>query len=153
MDSFNYVISSDDRLNDVGQLTNFYEIDFGGFNTSYDNFNVEIIQVVLNGNVLSSNGYLIMVAQDLNDGQSVFCPGILNSNESILGVISANIDGLISNSSINLRTNDVRMHKNIVFSLRNPDFSLCVSGTDINLGGIETRWVITMKLSPIKDGC
>ncbi len=150
-ESFNYIVSSDDRTNNVDQLTNFYEIDFGGFNTSYDDFNIEVIQVILNGNVLSSNGYVILIAQDLNDGHSLFCPQILDGNQSIVGVISANIDGLISNSNINFRSNNCRMIKRIRFSLHNPNFNECVSGTDINIGGIETRWVLTLKLSPIKD--
>ena len=151
MDSFNYVISSDDRTNNIGQLTNFYEIDFGGFNTPYDNFNIEVVQVILNGNVLSSNGYVILIAQDLNDGKSLFCPQILDGNQAIIGVISTNIDGLISNSNINFRSNNCRMIKRVRFSLHNPNFNECISGTDINIAGIETRWVLTLKLSPIKD--
>ena len=150
-ESFNYVISSDDRTNDIGQLTNFYEIDFGGFNTSYDNFNIEVVQVILNGNVLSSNGYLILIAQDLNDGNSIFCPQILDGNQSIIGIISSNIDGLISNSNINFRSNNCRMIKRVRFTLHNSDFNECVSETDINIGGIETRWVLTLKMTPIKD--
>ena len=43
------------------------------------------------------------------------------------------------------------MIKRIRFSLHNPNFLPCVSGTDINVGGIETRFVITLKLTGIKD--
>ena len=150
-ESFNYVISSDDRTNNVDQLTNFYEIDFGGFNTPYDDFNIEVVQVILNGNVLSSNGYVILIAQDLNDGKSLFCPQILDGNQSIIGVISTNIDGLISNSNITFRANNLRMIKRVRFSLHLPNFLPCVDGVDINIGAIETRWVLTLKMTPIKD--
>ena len=150
-ESFNYVISSDDRTNNVDQLTNFYEIDFGGFNTTYSDFNIEVVQVILNANVLSSNGYVILIAQDLNDGYGRFCPKIMDGSQAIIGVISTNIDGLISNSNITFRSNNCRMIKRVRFSLHKPNFHPCVSGTDINVGGIETRWVLTLKMTPIKD--
>jgi hypothetical protein len=34
--SFTYIISSNDRVNSIGALTNTYDIDFGGF---YSNVN------------------------------------------------------------------------------------------------------------------
>ena len=110
-----------------------------------------MVQVILNGNVLSSNGYVILIAQDLNDGYGIFSPKIMDASQAIIGVISTNIDGLISNSNITFRSNNCRMIKRVKFSLHKPDFNECISGTDINVGGIETRWVITLKLSPIKD--
>ena len=148
-ESFNYVISSDDRV-DLTPNQNFYEIDFGGFNTPYENYNIEVVQCILNGNVLSSNGYIMLIVQNLADN-GVFCPQILDANQAIVSVISTNIDGLISNSNITFRSNNCRMIKRVRFSLHNPNFNECVSGTDINIGGIETRWVLTLKLSPIKD--
>ena len=147
-ESFNYVISSDDRVN-IGQLTNTYEINFGGFNSNYENFNVEIIQLILNGNVLSSNGYIMLIAENLADN-GVYCPQILDANQAIVAVISTNIDGLISNSNITFRCNQCRMIKRIRFSLHKPDFNECISETDINIG-YETRWVLTLKMTPIKD--
>ena len=147
--TINYVFSSDDRTN-TATNQNYYDIDFGGFNTSYDNFYCEVLQVVLNGNVLGTNGYYYLVAENLSSGQDRFCPSILNNNETIVGVISANIDGLMTNTNISFRTSDVRVPKRVKFKLLKSDFNDCVSGTDINIGGIETRWVVTMRMTPIK---
>ena len=147
--TINYVFSSDDRTN-TATNQNYYDIDFGGFNTSYDNFYCEVLQVVLNGNVLGTNGYYYLVAENLSSGQDRFCPSILNNNETIVGVISANIDGLMTNTNISFRTTDVRVPKRVKFKLLKSDFNDCVSGTDINIAGIETRWVVTMRMTPIK---
>ncbi len=147
--TINYVFSSDDRTNTAANQ-NYYDIDFGGFNTSYDNFYCEVLQVVLNGNVLGTNGYYYLVAENLSSGQDRFCPSILNNNETIVGVISANIDGLMTNTNISFRTTDVRVPKRVKFKLLKSDFNDCVSGTDINIAGIETRWVVTMRMIPIK---
>lgn len=148
-ESFNYVISSDDRV-DLTPNQNFYEIDFGGFNAPYENYNIEVVQCILNGNVLSSNGYIMLVVENLADN-GLFCPQILDAHQAIVAVISTNIDGLISNSNITFRANNCRMIKRVRFSLHNPNFLPCVSGTDINIGAIETRWVLTLKMTPIKD--
>ena len=146
----NYIFSSDDRTNSIGTATNVYDINFGGFNTQYDNFYCEVLQVVLNGNVLGTNGYLYLVAENLGAGEDRFCSSILNNNETIVGVISANIDGLMTNTNISFRTSDVRVPKRVRFKLLKPDFNDCVSGTDINIGGIETRFVVSMRMIPIK---
>ena len=148
--TINYVFSSDDRTNSIGTATNGYNIDFGGFNTSYDNFYCEVIQVVLNGNLLGTNGYLYLVAENLASGEDRFCSSILNNNEAIVGVISTNIDSLMTNTNISFRTRDVRVPKRVTFKLLKPNFADCVSGTDINIGGIETRWVVSMRMIPIK---
>tara|TARA_R110001606_G_scaffold259498_1_gene407247 strand:- start:331 stop:792 length:462 start_codon:yes stop_codon:yes gene_type:complete len=147
--TINYVFSSDDRTN-TATNQNYYDIDFGGFNTSYDNFYCEVLQVILNGNVLGTNGYYYLVAENLSSGQDRFCPSILNNNETIVGVISANIDGLMTNTNLSFRTSDVRVPKRVRFKLLKSNFNDCVSGTDINIGGIETRWVVTMRMTPIK---
>lgn len=147
--TINYVFSSDDRTN-TAQNQNYYDIDFGGFNTSYDNFYCEVLQVVLNGNVLGTNGYLYLVAENLAAGEDRFCPSILNNNETIVGVISTNIDSLMTNTNISFRTRDVRVPKRVRFKLLKSNFNDCVSGTDINIGEIETRWVVTMRMIPIK---
>ena len=146
----NYIFSSDDRTNSIGTPTNKYEINFGGLNTAYNDFYCEIIQVVLSGSVLGTNGYLYLVAEDLASGEDRFCSSILNNNEAIVGIISTNIDSLMTNTNISFRTRDVRVPKRVTFKLLKPDFNDCISGTDINIGGIETRWVVSMRLIPIK---
>jgi hypothetical protein len=147
--TINYVFSSDDRTN-TAPNQNYYDIDFGGFNTSYDNFYCEVLQVVLNGNVLGTNGYLYLVAENLAAGEDRFCPSILNNNNTIVGVISTNIDSLMTNTNISFRTRDVRVPKRVRFKLLKPDFNDCLSGTDINIAGIQTRWVVSMRMIPIK---
>jgi hypothetical protein len=145
----NYVISSDDKTN-TG-IGNFYDIDFGGLNTGFEDFIVTVKQIVLNGNVLSSNGYILLTAENLATGNDVFSPVKLGANECIIGVISTNIDGLMSNSGISFRVNNIRIRKQIRFRLLTPDFNSAVSGTDINIAGIETKWVIQLSLKGVKD--
>ena len=147
--NINYVISSDDKTN-TG-IGNYYDIEFGGLNTGFEDFIVTVNQVVLNGNVLSSNGYILLTAENLATGNDVFSPGILGANECIVGVISTNIDGLMSNTGISFRVNNIRTRKQIKFRLLTPDFNSAVSGTDININNIETRWVLQMSLKAVKD--
>jgi len=149
IESFNYVISSDDRTNTTANQV-FYDIDFGGFADSpFDDYYVEVLQIILNGSVLDTNGYLIFTAEDLADNGR-FCPTILHSNEAILGVIPTNIDGLMSTQPITFKTSNRRMLRRVRFRLLKPNFDYVVNGTDINVGGVETRWVAQFRLTPIQ---
>ena len=56
-EAFKYTISSDDRMN---TCANQIYYDFGGFQSNHDNYKVEVVNCIMNGSVLDSNGYLIM---------------------------------------------------------------------------------------------
>jgi hypothetical protein len=133
-ETFNNTISSDDRNNTAANQI-YYDIDFGGFSNNHDDYKIEVVNCILNGSVLESNGYLILVAEDLHDN-GVFCNGNLSSNESVVCVIPTNVDVLMSNGGIQFKANNCRMKKTIKFRFLLPDFTnvvVVVDGTDITL--------------------
>ena len=144
--SFIYTLSSDDRVNTA--VNQIYDIDFGGFNCSSDDYNLEVINCVVNGSVLVSNGYLTLIATNLNE-DGVFCKGVLNASDAIMCHIPTNSDILMSSGGVKFKVKDCRMAKRIRLSLLKPNFAPVVSGTDINVGGIETKFVLTLKMTPI----
>lgn len=145
-DSFIYTVASDEKKN--AGLNNFYTIDFGGFNTEYDEFRVEIINCVLSGSVNQALGYVMLIADNFaTDG--VFCSSKLNNNECILATIPTNVDVLMTNGGIFFKIKNYRQPKEVVFSLIKSNFFACASGTDINLGAVETKWVLTLKMTGI----
>lgn len=147
--SFNYTISSDDRINtDANQI--YYDIDFGGLQSPYDNFQIEVVNCVLNGSVEELNGYLILTCQGLHD-DGIFCRKVLNANECIMCTIPTNIDTLMSSGGISFRANNCRMVKRIKFRFLSPSFDPVIDGTDINLSGAETKWLLTLRMTPIID--
>ena len=157
--SFTYVISSSDRTNSIGTNTNTYDIDFGGFNSNCNDYSIEILNVLLSENTLQANSMLILVANDLAD-IGYFCPASLTSSKNatlvrptIIGLIPliAGIDMFNSGSGgISFVVKNVRIKRRIRFKILLQDFTDAVSGTDINIGGFETKWYITMRVSPIE---
>ena len=145
--SFIYTLSSDDRVNTAANQI-YYDIDFGGFNYSSDDYYLEVINCVVNGSVLLSNGYLTLIATDLNE-DGVFCKGVLNANDAIMCHIPTNSDILMSSGGVKFKVKHCGMTKRIRLSLLKPNFAPVVSGTDINVGGIETKFVLTLKMTPI----
>jgi hypothetical protein len=145
-ESFNYTISSDDRTNTLANQI-YYDVDFGGFSNNHDDYRVEVVNYILNGSVLETNGYLILIAEDLHDN-GVFCNRILSSNESVVCVIPTNVDVLMSNGGVSFKANNCRMKKNVKFKFLLPDFTNVVDGVDINLGGVETKWLLTLRMVP-----
>jgi hypothetical protein len=63
-------------------------------------------------------------------------------------VIPTNVDVLMSNGGIQFKVNNCRMKKTIKFRFLLPDFSPVVDGTDINVGGVETKWLLTLRMVP-----
>ena len=157
--SFTYIISSSDRTNSIGTNTNTYDIDFGGFNSNCNDYSIEILNVLLSENTLQANSMLILVANDLAD-IGYFCPASLNSSKNaglvrptIIGLIPllANIDMFNSGSGgISFIVKNIRIKRRIRFKILLQDYTDAVSGTDINVGGFETKWYITMRVSPIE---
>jgi hypothetical protein len=144
--SFNYTISSSDRINSADNQI-YYDIDFGGFSSNNDNYKIEVVNCVFSGGVAEDNGYLIMTCDGLNEN-GVFCRKVLNSTESILCVIPVNVDVLMSSGGIEFIANNIRTERRIRIKLLKPDFTPVVDGTDINVG-IETEWLLTLRLTPV----
>ena len=76
-ESFTYMISSDERTNstgtDAGDLTNFYDIKFGGFSEPYDNYKVEVISfAAVSGFPVAASNYYFFTAENLTDN-GYFC--------------------------------------------------------------------------------
>ena len=157
--SFTYIISSSDRTNSIGTNTNTYDIDFGGFNSNCNDYSIEILNVLLSENTLQANSMLILVANDLAD-IGYFCPMSLTSTKNaglvrptIIGLVPllAGIDMFNSGSGgISFVVKNVRIKRRIRFKILLQDFTDAVSGTDINVSGFETKWYVTMRVTPIE---
>ena len=52
-----YTICSDDRINTTANQI-YYDINFGGFSQSYENYHVEVVNCIVNGSVSATNGYI-----------------------------------------------------------------------------------------------
>lgn len=147
IESFNYVICSDERINTAANQI-YYDINFGNFNSPYEEYELEVVNCVVNGGVLSTNGYISLIATGLNEG-GVFCKGLLNPDDSLICSIPTNIDTLMSSGGVRFRVKNCRMSKLIRFALLKPSFAAVESGVDINVGD-ETRWVLTLRMTPVK---
>tara|TARA_R110000851_G_scaffold38124_3_gene98030 strand:+ start:2427 stop:2738 length:312 start_codon:yes stop_codon:yes gene_type:complete len=103
---------------------------------------------VISGAVNEDNGYLILICEGLNNN-GVFCPKVLNSNDSIICTIPVNYDVLMSSGGIEFTANSIRIAKTIRFSLLTSSFDPVVSGVDININ-VETQWILTLKITPVE---
>ena len=157
--SFTYIISSNDRVNSVGTNTNTYDIDFGGFHSNCNDYHIEILNVLLSENTLQSNSMLLLVANDLAD-IGYFCPASFNPSKNagivrptIIGLVPllANIDMFNSGSGgISFVVKNIRVKRRIRFKILKQDYTDAIDGTDINVGGFETKWYVTMRVTPIE---
>jgi hypothetical protein len=147
-DSFNYTISSDDRTNITADQI-YYDVNFGGLNSQYDDYKIEVVNCILSGDVDHDIGYLILTCEGLHEN-GVFCRTLLNANECVICTIPINVDTLMSNGGVSFIANNLRMPKHVRFKLLNPDFSPVTNGSDINTLS-ETKWLLTLRLTPIID--
>ena len=157
--SFTYVISSNDRTNDTAVLTNTYDIDFGGFHESYQTYHIEVLNVILTESTANGKAVFLLVANDLADN-GYFCTASLNTSKNsaltkptIIAIIPLNVSMDMYNGGsggISFIVKNCRFKRKIRFKLINRDYSDCVSETDINVGGLETRWYITMRCTGIE---
>ena len=157
--SFTYIISSNDRTNSTGTNTNTYDIDFGGFYSNCNDYYIEILNVLFSENTLQSNSMLFLVANDLAD-VGYFCPASMNSSKNsglvkptIIGLVPllANIDMFNSGSGgISFVVKNIRIKRRIRFKIILQDYTDAISGTDINIAGAETKWYVTMRVTPIE---
>jgi len=146
-ESFNYMISSNDRVNTTANQI-YYDIDFGGLSSQHSDYKIEVVNCIVNGSVLEELGFIMLVCENFHD-DGVFCRNLLNSNECVICTIPTNLDVLMSSGGVVFKSSNCRVSKRIRFKFLLPDFTPPVSNTDINIGGVETRWLLTLRMTPI----
>jgi hypothetical protein len=148
-DAFMYAFSYDDKVNNE---TNFYEINFGGFEQHYDNYQCEVINAGHNGRVATANPFLYLVAEGLADNGN-FLRKQLQNREIILATLPTQVAGdqytrFYGSSGVSFNVINCRIKKRIKLRFVKPDNEALVNGTDINING-PTRWFVMLKMTPI----
>ena len=155
-EAFTYVICSDDRTNnliDPVNLTNFYDVRFGGFSEQYNDYQVEVVSFgAASGFPNTIHNYYYFTCEGLaNNGY--FCSNrVLPTNDVIISILplTALQDAYIqSDGNIIFNVKNCRIAKNVRFKFLKSDFTT-PGTTEIN-NGAETKWVLTLKLTPIVD--
>ena len=142
-ESFIYTICSNDRINKEADPAIYY-IDFGGFNSQYENYKCEVLSCVINRNYTTTLGYYILTARNLNDS-GVFCKSKLGSDECIMSIITS--DKIAKNENdYFFNVKNCRIAKRIMLEFLLPDYTP-VGNAFHNLE--ETLWVLTLKMTPI----
>jgi hypothetical protein len=144
-ESFIYTIASTEKKNNDDLE---YVIDVGGFGSSFNHFNIEVLNLVLDGGVDPDDGYLILVCKDLGSS-GYFCTSKLPSNESMLCVVGTNDDILMGNGGITFHANNLRMKREVRFKFLMPSLEDVVDDVNINVVNI-TDWLLTLKVTPIE---
>ena len=154
-ESFTYTISSNERTNDPlapENLTNFYNINFGGFNEPYEEYKVDVLSFACSGGIPIGTAYYIFVAENL-DSDGYFCRKKLTNREVLLTKLPLNAisDAFIQSDSgsVSFKIKNARHVRNVKFSFLTSDFT--VPGVEaINHEG-ETRWILSLRMTPIID--
>lgn len=144
-DSFIYTIASTEKKNNDDLE---YVIDVGGFGSSFNHFNIEVLNLVLDGGVEPNDGYLILVCKDFGSS-GYFCTSKLASNETMICVVGTNDDILMGNGGISFRANNLRMKREVRFKFLLPSLEDVVDDVNINVVNI-TDWLLTLKVTPIE---
>ena len=142
--SFTYTISSIEKQN-TDYLGTFH-IDVGGLNENFDNYSCEVLSFMVDGYFLTTNGFLLFIAENLSD-DGYFCRGKLPSNQTIISHVSLNARSLNSVGNT-FEIKNIRVKRRVVFSFLTPDLVPAVDELDINLGSI-TEWFLTLRLTGI----
>ena len=152
-ESFTYMISSNERTNDPTDpeyLTNFYNFNFGGFNEPYEEYQVQVLSFSCTGGIPVSTGYFIFVVENL-DADGYFCRKMLTNRQVVLAKLPLNAisDAFIQsdNGSTAFKIKNARNVRNVKFSFLTASFGVPAVGT-INYDG-ETRWILSLKMTPI----
>lgn len=152
-ESFTYSISSNERTNDPLDpiyLTNFYDINFGGFNEPYEEYKVDVLSFACSGGIPVGTAYYIFVAENL-DSDGYFCRKMLAKREVLITKLPLNAisDAFIQSDSgsVSFKIKNARNVRKVRFSFLKADFT--VPDVDaINHDG-ETRWILSLKMTPI----
>ena len=168
--SFTYMISNTDRTNDlpVAGQNIFYDIKFGGFSEQYDDYICEVVSFAITAGIATANTYWMFGVENLCEN-GYFCKNKLTPKECVLSVIPLNAvqDAYIQSDggNIRFRVNNCRITKQVTFFFLKPDFTNVLCGTEINIPipavvgppavaeiPVETRWLLTLRMSPIEKG-
>ena len=152
-ESFTYMISSDERTN-TDAVYNYYDIKFGGFSEPYDNYKVDVISfAAVNGFPAAASNYYFFTVENLTDNGYFFSNKILSTNDAILCILPLNAlqDSYIQSDGGNVifKVKNCRVAKHVRFKWLKYDFTP-PGVTEINSGG-ETKWVLTLRMTPIVD--
>lgn len=155
--SFIYMICSDDRTNTVlpaDTFPMFYTVDFGGFSEQYNDYMCEVVSFAMTNGFPANSTYLMFASDNLGDS-GYFCKNKLSPKDNILSIIPMNAitDAYIQSDgggTIMFRVNNCRQPKQVTFYFLKPDFSLAITGTDVNVTSVETKWILTLKMTPIR---
>ena len=146
--SFTYVISSDERSS--SDIASTYDFAFGGFSEPYDDYWCEVISFATVGGITAANSYFLFVVENLaSDGY--FCSKKLSNRDAIIAILPLNAfqDSYIQSDggAGKFTVKNCRVPKQVRFKWLKPDFTNAVNNTDVNNGG-ETRWILTLRLTP-----
>ena len=157
-EAFTYVICSDDRTNIAPAypaLTYFYDVNFGGFSEPYDEYRVDVISFGAVGGFppAAQNHYFFTCEGLSNNGY--FCSNkVLPTNDVILCVLPLNAlqDAYVqSDGNVIFNVKNCRIAKSVRFKFLKADLSI-PGVNDINVAANgETKWVLTLKMTPIDD--
>ena len=152
-ESFTYMICSNDRTNDPtnpDNLTNFYDINFGGFNEPYEEYKVDVLSFSCAGGIPVATGYYIFIVENL-DTDGYFCRKIFTNREVVLSKLPLNAisDAFIQsdNGSSSFKIKNARNIRNVRFSFLKSDFT--VPAVDTINHETETRWILSLRMTPI----
>ena len=157
-ESFIYMFCSDEKKTVAEGGTNsniIWDFDFGGFEHPYDNYKVEVLNCTHNGNVAAGNAFLYMIADNLADS-GYFFRKKLSNRQAVLSVLPVSAIGdaytqTDGSTSTIFNVKNCRTKKRISIKFLKPDFTDLVDATDINVGGVTTRWFLALKLTPLVD--
>ena len=153
-ESFTYMISSDERTNgqgiDITFLTYFYDINFGGFSEQFEEYKVDVLSFSCVGGIpVGASYYLFLVENLVSD--SYFCTRKLTNKEIVLSVLPLNAvqDAYVQSDggAISFKIKNARNIKKVRFKFLKQDFTI-PGATEIN-STAETKWILTLKLTPI----
>jgi hypothetical protein len=167
--SFTYMICSDDRINNIagkGAINENlpavneimeYRINFGGFSEQNDDYMCEVMSFAMTGGFFAANTYWLLYAENLASN-GYLLPSLLSRNGSICAIVPLNAlqDASIQsdNKTIKFRINNCRIPKLVDFFFLKADYTPALSVTDVNTIAnavqTETRWILTLKMTPIE---
>ena len=151
-ESFIYTFSSKDNLTASNMI---YEIDFGGGELNYDNYQCEVINAGHTGRVRADLHWYFLVMGGINNNGNFFRNRLPN-REVVLCTLPTGASGdqylrFTGSSGITFNLTNCRIKQRVKMRFIRPDFLLLASGSDINIGGVNTEWFVTLKMTPIVD--
>jgi len=144
-ESFTYILHSGDAKKDGAN----YYFDFGNLSTSSDKFLIEVMSATINQNVNTNLGFLMLIADDLADS-GIYTQNKLSSNQCLMTAFNVTIGSYEGNNDVFFTSKNLRMIRNVKMTLKRPDFTDAVVGTDIDVGG-NTIFCLMLKFTPLKD--